>query len=225
MGTKKTSLNISTQPHLHLPRVPSPCDGLKIYILNTHFYKKCRSRQCLHFFEHLLKYSSVIFQKKLIVMKNILLVLLLTFSYNKANREHEKLIPNDEKKAIATLSEQLVIAMHDYISGCNIVPIEKSCYTSQRSMETIQSEISRKKKLVKILVWSKNLEIKESLSLSNYKSQELDKFKEIVLLVHDMGESSCSKRMKKLIRRSYKNKPDAAVLTLDYSSIVSGKIE
>ena len=158
-------------------------------------------------------------------MKNILLVLLLTFSYNKANREHEKLIPNDEKKAIATLSEQLVIAMHDYISGCNIIPIENSCYTSQRSMETIQSEISRKKKLVKILVWSKNLEIKESLSLSNYKSQELDKFKEIVLLVHDMGESSCSKRMKKLIRRSYKNKPDAAVLTLDYSSIVSGKIE
>ena len=158
-------------------------------------------------------------------MKNILLVLLLTFSYNKATREHEKLIPNDEKKAIATLSEQLVIAMHDYISGCNIIPIEKSCYTSQRSMETIQSEISRKKKLVKILVWSKNLKIKESLSLSNYKSQELDKFKEIVLLVHDMGESSCSKRMKKLIRRSYKNKPDAAVLTLDYSSIVSGKIE
>ena len=135
------------------------------------------------------------------------------------------MIPNDEKKAIATLSEQLVIAMHDYISGCNIIPIEKSCYTSQRSMETIQSEISRKKKLVKILVWSKNLKIKESLSLSNYKSQELDKFKEIVLLVHDMGESSCSKRMKKLIRRSYKNKPDAAVLTLDYSSIVSGKIE
>ena len=158
-------------------------------------------------------------------MKNILLVLLLTISYNKAKREHEKLIPNDEKKAIAALSEQLIIAMHDYISGCSIMPIEKSCYSSQRSMNTIKSEISGKKELVKILVWNKNLEIKEALSLSNYKSQELDKFKEIVLLVHDMGESSCSKRMKKLIRRSYKNKPDAAVLTLDYSSIVSRKIE
>ena len=45
------------------------------------------------------------------------------------------------------------------------------------------------------------------------------------MLVHDMGKSSCSKRMKKLIRRSYKNKPGAAVLTLDYSSIVSGKID
>ena len=85
-------------------------------------------------------------------MKNILLVLLLTFSYNKANRELEKLIPNNEKKAIATLSEQLVIAMHDYISGCSIIPIEKSCYTSQTSMDAIKSEISRKKELIKILV-------------------------------------------------------------------------
>ena len=167
---------------------------------------------------------SVIFQKKFIAMKNILLVLLLTFSYNKATREHEKLIPNDEKKAIATLSEQLVIAMHDYISGCSIMPIEKSCYSSQRAMNTIKSEISGKKELVKILVWSKNLEIKEALSLSNYKSQKLDKFKEIILLIHDMGESSCSNKMNKLIRRLYVKKPEAAVISLDYSSIVSCKI-
>ena len=157
-------------------------------------------------------------------MKNILLVLLLTISYNKAKREHEKLIPNNEKKAIATLSEQLVIAMHDYISGCSIIPIENSCYFSQRSMGTIQSEISGKRELMKILVWNKNLEIKESLSLSNYKSQEIDKFKQIVLLIHDMGESSCSNKMKNLIRRSYIKKPEAAVLSLDYSSIVSGKL-
>ena len=74
---------------------------------------------------------------------------------------------------------------------------------------------------MKILVWSKNLEIKESLSLSNYKSQKLDKFKEIILLIHDMGESSCSNKMNKLIRRSYVKKPEAAVISLDYSSIVS----
>ena len=151
-------------------------------------------------------------------------MLLFTISYNKANREHEKLIPNDEKKAIATLSEQLVNAMHDYISGCSIIPIGKSCYFSQRSMDTIKSEISEKKELVKILVWSKNLEIKEALSLTNYKSQELDKVKEIVLLIHDMGESSCSNKMKNLISRSYIKKPEAAVLSLDYSSIVSGKL-
>ena len=91
-------------------------------------------------------------------------------------------------------------------------------------MDTIKSEISGKKELVKILVWSKNLEIKEALSLSNYKSQELDKFKEIILLMHDMGESSCSNRMNKMIRRLYVKKPKATVISLDYSSIVSGKI-
>ena len=157
-------------------------------------------------------------------MKNILVVFFLMFNYNKANREHEKLLKNYEKKLIATLSEQLVNAMHDYISGCSIIPIEKFCYTSQSSMDTIKSEISGKKELVKILVWSKNLEIKEALSLSNYESQELDKFKEIVLFIHDMGESSCSNKMKKLIGRSYIKKPEAAVLSLDYSSIVSGKL-
>jgi hypothetical protein len=157
-------------------------------------------------------------------MKNILFVLLLAFSYNKATREHQKLIPNDEKKAIATLSEQLFIAMHDYISGCSIIPIKESCYTSEKSMDTIKSEISGKKELVKILVWSKNLGIKESLSLSSYKSQKIDKSKEIVLLMHDMGESSCSNKMNKLIRRIYVKKPEAAVISIDYSSIVGGKI-
>ena len=156
-------------------------------------------------------------------MENILLVFLLMFNYNKA-RELKKWIQKDEKQAVATLSEQLFNAMHDYISGCSIIPIEKFCYSSIRSMDTIKSEISVKIELVKILVWSKNLEIKETLSLSNYKSQEIDKFKEIVLLIHDMGESSCSNKMKNLIRRSYIEEPEAAVLSLDYSSIVSDKL-
>ena len=158
-------------------------------------------------------------------MRNIILVFLLMFNYNKANRELLKWIQKDEKEAVAALSEQLVNAMHDYISECNIIPIGKSCYSNIRSMDTIKSDISDKKESVKILVWNKDVEIVEALSLSNYKSQEIDKYKELVLLIHDMGESSCSKRMKKLIRRSYKNKPKAAVLTLDYSSIVSGKIK
>jgi hypothetical protein len=42
--------------------------------------------------------------------------------------------------------------------------------------------------------------------------------------MHDMGESSCSNKMKKLIRRIYAKKPEAAVISIDYSSIVSGKI-
>ena len=157
-------------------------------------------------------------------MKNILLVFLLMLNYNKANRELKKWILEDEKQAVADLSEQLVNAMHDYISECNIIPIEKSCYSNIRSMDTIKSDISDKKESVKILVWNKNLEIVEALSLSNYKSQEIDKFKEVVLLIHDMGESSCSKRTKNLIRRSYIEKPNASVLSLDYSSNVSSQM-
>ena len=145
-------------------------------------------------------------------------------NYNKANRELKKWILEDEKQAVADLSEQLVNAMHDYISECNIIPIGKSCYSNIRSMDTIKSDISDKKESVKILVWNKNLEIVEALSLSNYKSQEIDKFKEVVLLIHDMGESSCSNKTKNLIRRLYIEKPNASVLSLDYSSIVSGQI-
>ena len=145
-------------------------------------------------------------------------------NYNKANRELKKWILEDEKQAVADLSEQLVNAMHDYISECNIIPIGKSCYSNIRSMDTIKSDISDKKESVKILVWNTNLEIVEALSLSNYNSQEIDKFKEVVLLIHDMGESSCSNKTKKLIRRLYIEKPNASVLSLDYSSIVSGQI-
>ena len=145
-------------------------------------------------------------------------------NYNKANRELKKWILEDEKQAVADLSEQLVNAMHDYISECNIIPIGKSCYSNIRSMDTIKSDISDKKESVKILVWNKDLEIVEALSLSNYKSEEIDKFKEVVLLIHDMGESSCSNKTKKLIRRLYIEKPNASVLSLDYSSIVSGQI-
>ena len=154
-------------------------------------------------------------------MRNIILVFLLMFNYNKANRELLKWIQKDEKEAVAVLSEQLVNAMHDYISECNIIPIGKSCYSNTRLMDTIKSDISDKKESVKILVWNKDLEIVEALSLSNYKSEEIDKFKEVVLLIHDMGESSCSNKMNKLIRRSYVKKPEAAVISLDYSSIVS----
>ena len=127
-----------------------------------------------------------------------------------------------ELKAVATLSEQLVNTMANYISGCYDIPIEKSCDFSSSSMDTIKSEIADKRELTKILVWNKNLEIVEALSLSNnLESQELSKFKESVLLIHDMGESSCSDKMFQLIQESYTKKPETAVITLDYSSIVS----
>ena len=89
-------------------------------------------------------------------MKNILLVFFLMFNYNKA-RELNKWIQKDEKQAVADLSEQLVNALHDYISECSIFSIGKSCYSSIRSMDTIKSEISDKKESWKILVWNKDV--------------------------------------------------------------------
>ena len=127
-----------------------------------------------------------------------------------------------EIEAVATLTEQLVNAMANYISGCHEIPIEKSCDFSSSSMNTIKSEFADKRELAKVLVWNKNLEIVEVLSLSNkLESQELSKFNKYVLLIHDMGESSCSDNMRKLIKESYKEKPETAVITLDYSSVVS----
>ena len=127
-----------------------------------------------------------------------------------------------EIEAVATLTEQLVNAMANYISACHEIPIEKSCDFSSSSMNTIKSEFADKRELSKVLVWNKNLEIVEVLSLSNkLESQELSKFNESVLLIHDMGESSCSERIRKLIKDSYRKKPDNIVITIDYSPIVS----
>ena len=123
---------------------------------------------------------------------------------------------------MATLSEQLVNVMANYLSGCDEIPIEKSCDFSSSSMDTIKSEIADKRELAKVLVWNRNLEIAEVLSLSNnLESQELSKLNESVLLIHDMGESSCSDKMRQLIEETYTEKPETAVITLDYSSIVS----
>ena len=123
---------------------------------------------------------------------------------------------------MATLSEQLVNAMANYISGCYEIPIEKSCDLSSSSIDTIKSEIADNRELAKVLVWNKNLKIVEVLSLSNnLESQDLSKFNESVLLIHDMGESSCSDKMWQLIQESYTEKRETAVITLDYSSVVS----
>ena len=154
-------------------------------------------------------------------MKAFILVLFLTFETREATTELRRWNKDDEVKAVAMLAEQLVKAMTNYISDCYTIPIEKSCHISSRSMDDIKNDIKSKRDLVKLLVWNRNLEIVEVLSLSNPKSQELSEMQETVLLIHDMGESSCSSRFRKLIRRSYVKNPNATVLSLDYSSIVS----
>ena len=59
------------------------------------------------------------------------------------------------------------------------------------------------------------------VSRSIVEINSLPKIEDLVIFVHDMGESSCSESMRKLIRDSYRKKPDNIVITIDYSPIVS----
>ena len=127
-------------------------------------------------------------------------------------------IENDKIEAVAALSEQLVNGISDYISECNLVPVGKSCQISNVPMKMGFTE--EQQDLVKVLVWSKYGKIVEVLSLLNYSSQVLHQFGEVVIFVHDMGESSCSERMKDLIVQAYLKKPNVAVISLDYSPVV-----
>ena len=59
------------------------------------------------------------------------------------------------------------------------------------------------------------------VSRSIAETTSMPKIEDLVIFVHDMGESSCSERIRKLIRDSYRKKPDNIVITIDYSPIVS----
>ena len=76
------------------------------------------------------------------------------------------------------MTEQLLFAFSDYISECRCVPKDKSCSQSYGSIESLKSEISQGKPLVKILVWNHNGKIIEVLTMSNYKSEVLHRSKE-----------------------------------------------
>ena len=110
--------------------------------------------------------------------------------------------------------------MSDYISECRFVPIEENpCSQNNWSIESLKVEISKGKQLVKVLIWNPNVEIIEVLSTSNYRSKFLSKYREVILFIHDMGESAYSERMRNLIRKSYVKKPEALVISLDYSLV------
>ena len=124
-------------------------------------------------------------------------------------------VEDHELQAIHTLSNQLHIALKNYISECNLVPVGNSCQDQSRQMK-----IKKGQDLVNIIVWNQNAEIEKILSRSIEESSSLPEIEDLVILVHDMGESSCSERMRKLIRDSYRKKPDNVVITIDYSPIV-----
>ena len=144
---------------------------------------------------------------------NILITFFLIFQ-----RNVDCTIEKHKIEAVAALSQQLVNGISDYISECNLVPVGKSCQISNVPMKMGFTE--EQQDLVKVLVWSKYGKIVEVLSLLNYSSQVLHQFGEVVVFVHDMGESSCSERMKDLIVQAYLKKPNVAVISLDYSPVV-----
>ena len=111
--------------------------------------------------------------------------------------------------------------MSDYISKCNFVPYGKTCSKKERTISSLKRDISEGKKLVKIFIWNKAGDIVDILSMSNYKSKVLSKSREKILFIHDIGESACSERMKNLVKKSYAKKPEAVVMSLDYSLVVS----
>ena len=135
---------------------------------------------------------------------------------NPVQNSVQKPVQDHELQAVLTLSNQLHIALKNYISECNLVPVGNSCQKQTRQMN-----IAKGQDLVNIIVWNRNAGIEKILSRSITESNSLPKIEDLVIFVHDMGESSCSERMRKLIRDSYRKKPDNIVITIDYSPIVS----
>ena len=64
-----------------------------------------------------------------------------------------------ELQAVLTLSNQLHIALKNYISECNLVPVGYSCQNQTRQMK-----ITKGQDLVNIIVWNQNAEIEKILS-------------------------------------------------------------
>ena len=68
-------------------------------------------------------------------------------------------VEDHELQAIYTLSNQLHIALKNYISECNLVPVGYSCQNQTRQMK-----ITKGQDLVNIIVWNQNAEIEKILS-------------------------------------------------------------
>ena len=70
-----------------------------------------------------------------------------------------KPVQDHELQAIRTLSNQLHIALKNYISECNLVPVGYSCQN-----QTSQMKITKGQDLVNIIVWNQNAGIEKILS-------------------------------------------------------------
>ena len=78
---------------------------------------------------------------------------------NPVEKPIQNLVQDHELKAVLTLSNQLHIALKNYISECNLVPVGNSCQNQTRQMK-----ITKGQDLVNIIVWNQNAGIEKILS-------------------------------------------------------------
>lgn len=78
---------------------------------------------------------------------------------NPVQKHVQNPVQDHELQAVLTLSNQLHIALKNYISECNLVPIGNSCQNQTRQMK-----ITKGQDLVNIIVWNQNAGIEKILS-------------------------------------------------------------
>ncbi len=93
---------------------------------------------------------------------------------------------------------------------------EYKCNSNQDQID------NQRRNLVQIIVWNESGNMVEILDETRTRSDvwnDLQKHN-LLAVVHDWGESSCSSSIRKLIKSLYEAKPDHKVITFDYSNHV-----
>ena len=145
------------------------------------------------------------------------------------------------QKAIGILAKQTYIAFKNLLSKCEYVPeeiksggkillnIKKAiCFDFLILYEALQcgkyqgkTQISNESR---ILIWDSDANIVDFVSKKKPHSKhqmKIDKITNLIIYEHDIGESTCSNRIRKLIRLAYEKEPKSLIISLDHSSIVS----
>ena len=76
----------------------------------------------------------------------------------------------------------------------------------------------------RILIWDSDANIVDFVSKKKPHSKHQMKLQNITNLIiheHDIGESTCSSRIRELIKLAYQKQPNSLIISLDHSSVVS----
>ena len=120
---------------------------------------------------------------------------------------------------IPILAQQTLIAMSSYLEPCDFIPQEGKCVKNDHQSIGYSQEVV-------FIVWSEKGEIAEVLSFQNLNgSNILKNATDLVLFVHDFGQSSCSTKVRNLIQSSLRKKPGSILISVDYSPTVSSLLQ